>query len=185
MTLLEFYQEYFLINLKDYPNIGLDIEINKLLLCFLIGLIVATVVVNYRNSGNILLIKRLIRFESISEDSAKTLDELKINSFIVRHTLSSNGRLKKIVKRVGEKDLTYEEYSAMIKQKGYKEEKIDFENAKFFIREESLNEATRLSETTTTSPLNTVLFCVLLVAIYVFVMFLMPSILNLINSFLG
>ena len=184
MTLFDIYHDFFLINLNEFSNIGLDLEINKILFYFLIGIIVTTIIYNYRTAGNVTLIKRLVRNESFSEDNAKTLDELKINTLNTR--LAANSvRLKRIIKRVGQKEMTYEEYTAAIKQKGYKEEKIDFSSAKFYIHENAIDEAKKLTETNGPTVINTALYCVLMLAVYVFVMFLMPSILTLINNILG
>ena len=185
MTLIEFYNKYFLINLNEFSNIGIDLEINKILFCFLIGIIVATVVVNYRNAGNVRLIRSLIRQEAFDEESAKTLTELNINNFNSKLSLKGEGKIAKIVKRVGAKELSYEEYKDAVKSKDYEEEKIDFETARFYIKDDAKDQAKRISESNTTSVLNTVLFCVLLVTIYVFIMFLMPSILTFLNNILG
>lgn len=185
MALIEFYNKYFLINLKDYPNIGFDMQINVVLFCFLIGLIVTTVIYNYKTEGNTRLIKRLQRLEATNEENAKTLDELNLNNFNSRQTLSGSGRISKIISRVGAEKMSYEEYKAAIKNKDYREEKINFKEARFYINEDGIDEATRIAESNNTSPINTVLYCILMVTIYVFIMFLMPSILTLINNFLG
>ncbi len=185
MALIDFYNKYFLINLNEYPNIGIDLEINKILFCFLVGMVVTTIIFNYRTEGNSRLIKKLLRYESTCEENAKTLGELGLDNFNSRLTLSGNSRINKIISRVGAKKMTYEEYTAAVKSKEYKEEKINFETAKFYINEDGLESAKRISETNNTSLINTVLMCVLMVTIYVFIMFLMPSILTLINNILG
>ena len=185
MTLIEFYNKYFIINLSDYPNIGIDLQINVVLFCFLIGMIVTTLIINYRTETNLTLIKKLLRYEANSEENAKTLSEIGFYTAMAKLTLRGSGRIKKLISRVGEKQMTYEEYVEAIKDKKYKEEEIDFENARFYIKEESLDEAVKISETNTTSLVNTILLCVLMVAIYVFLMFLMPSILTLVNNILA
>ena len=185
MSLIELYNKYFLINLNDYPNIGLDLQINKVLFCFLLGLIITTVIFNYRTEGNSRLIKKLLRYDSTNEENAKTLDELGLNNFNSRLSLSGSGRISKLVLRLGAKEMSYEEYTAAIKDKKYKEEKIDFKTAKFYLNESSLEEAKRISETNSSSLINTVLLCVLMITFYVLIMFLMPSILTLINNILG
>ena len=185
MTLIEFYNKYFLVNLKDYHNLKLDLEISKVLFCFLLGIIVTMIVINYRASGNIKLIKKLLRHECFNEEAAKTLDELCINTFNSRLSLTGSGRIKKIIKRVGEKELTYEEYVENLKNKEYKAEKIDFVNAKFYIDENSINEANIISESKSSNLISTILLIIMLIAIYVLVLFFMPSILTLINNLMG
>ena len=185
MSLYEFYNKYFLINTNEFPNIGMDLEINKILFCFLLGLIVTTVIYNYRTEGNSRLIKKLLRYEAFSEDNAKTLDELGLNNFNSRLSLSGSGRIKKIISRVGETAMSFEEYTEALKNKSYKEEKIDFKEARFYLNEKSLEDEKRIAETNNTSLLNTILLCVLMTTVYVFVMFLMPSILTVINNVLA
>lgn len=185
MTLIEFYNKYFLINLLDYPNIGIDLQINVILFCFLIGLIVTTVIINLRNEAVTRLIKKLLRYESLNEENAKTLTDLGINNAITRSTLMGSSRIAKIISRVGAIQMTYEEYVEAIKDKKYKEEKIDFNTASFYISEENYEEAVSFTEADTTSPLNTALLCLLMTAIYVFLMFLMPSILSIIDGMLA
>ncbi len=182
MTLYEFYHKYLSINLNDYSNIGIDLEISKILFCFLVGLIIATVIVNYRRASMILIIKKLLRHEVFSEDSAKSLPELDANSLGVRLSLTSDKRTMSMVKRAGEKQYTYEEYSALIKSKDFKEEKIDFEEAKFYLDETSLEDAKKVVDVPAPSVINTLLFCVLLIAVYICLILLIPEILNLINN---
>ena len=185
MTLYEFYHKYLSINLKDYSNIGIDLEISKILFCFLVGLIIATVIVNYRRASMILIIKKLLRHEVFSEDSAKSLSELDANSLGVRLSLTSDKRTMSMVKRAGEKQYTYEEYSALIKSKDFKEEKIDFEEAKFYLDKTSLEDAKKVVDVPAPSVINTLLFCILLIAVYICLILLIPEILNLINNLIS
>ena len=213
MTIIEIYNRFFLINLNEFPNIGIDLQINKVLFCFLIGIIVTTIVVNFRTATNSALIKKLLRHEANDKDSAKTLDELKINTAATRMTLSATGgRLAKIIvrddgtetqseenneeqvseepKNIRESDsVSRNEESAenksKIKRKKELDEKIDFSKARFYLSDDYLDDAKKIAEAEGASVLNTVLCCVLMIAIYVSVMFLMPSILEFIDGFLG
>ena len=182
MTLYEFYEKYFLVNLNDYPNIGIDLEISKILFCLLVGLIIATVIIGYRRFAMITIIKKLMRHEIYSESDAKTLTELNIDSFGTRLSLKGKGRLSGIVKRAGEKEYTYEEYSALIKSKDFKEEKIDFSEAKFYLNKDNLIEAQKVLDVPTPSIINTSLFCVFLIAVYICIILIIPEILSLINN---
>ena len=185
------------INLKDYTNIGIDLEITKLLFAFFIGIIVATVVINYNRACTALVIKRLLRREALSQESARTLTELSVATLGVKMLLRSNGRIKRIIKRVGEKEYTYEEYMALgrkrKKNKGEgtpetsakAEEKIDFSTARFYLSEERLDEAKGIVERDRSSVLNTVLLCILVTAVFVCLVLVMPELLNLINGALA
>ena len=181
----EFYKDYFLLNLKDYPNIGIDLPINQILFALLVGIIIAVVAVNYNRYCMSLMIRRLMRQSAVSEEGAKTLGELGIKSKGVRFLLSSGGRLSRIARRAGEKNYTYEEYRALQKSKGYKEGKIDFDNERFYIAEDRQEEAKHIFDMGSASVLNIVLFSLFLVAIFTCLAFLMPEILTLINNTLS
>lgn len=191
MSFSEFYKNYICLNLKDYPNLKLDLEINKYLIATLLGLIIAIILINYMRSTVYLTVNKLLRHEAISEDSAKTLDELGINLGKVKRCLMSASQLKSIVAQVGETRLSYEEYREKVREnKKLKNkepifEKIDFENARFYIRKDQLNVARELSFKSRSIVLNTVLFCALTVVIMICLVFLMPEILNFINGFMG
>ena len=182
---LKFLNKYLNLNLKDYSNIGIDLEINKLLLCFLVGAIVASVLMSFNTTRINITVKKLLRRSALNEESALTLDELGINTWSIRRLLSASSQLKRLVARVGEPQYTYEEYIALTKKKGYKEEKIDFSLARFYLREDGLARSRHIVEVGQTSILNTVLFSVLLVAIYCCLALLMPEILTLINNLLN
>ena len=184
-----FYKNYISLNLKDYSGIGIDLEITKLLFAFFIGMIAATIVINYNRASTSLVIKKLLRHEALTEESAKTLSELSANLFGVKMLLKSNGRIKRIIKRVGQQEYTYEEYMSRKKKKDkgvdsncFKEEKIDFISARFYISEDRITEANGIVDRSETSVINTVLFCILITAVFICLVFLMPEILNLINN---
>ena len=179
-----FYKKYFLINLNSYPNINIDLEINVLLFYFLIGILAAIIFVNYKRAKTQNILKALTRHKAFDEKSAKTLLELGIDTNMARRMLNGEGQLAKTVARVGEKTYTYDEYVAMTKTKGYKEEKIDFNSAKFFIRENQKDNAIKIVNTGNYSPLNTALLCLFIVAIYICIALLMPAILSFISSLL-
>lgn len=174
--------KYLHINLKDYANIGIDLEINKLLLAFTVGVIIASLAINFNQTGINVTVKKLLRKHATDEASALTLNQLGINTMRIRLLLSSSGQLKRLVARVGEPTYTYEEFVKLNKEKKYKEEKIDFTAARFYLREESIGRSRHIVEVGHTSMLNTVLFSVLVFAIFVCLSLLMPEILTFINN---
>ena len=178
-------KKYFSINLNDYQNIGIDLEINKLLLAFTVGVIIAALAINFNQTGINLVVKRLLRKNALGVDSAITLGEMRIDGWRTRLLLSSSDRLKKLVGRVGEREYTYEEFVRLNKEKKYKEEKIDFATARFYLREEGIGRSRHIVEVGHTSMLNTVLFSILIFAIYVCISLLMPEILTVINNMLA
>ena len=185
MFLKEIYEKYFLLNLKDYPNIGINLEINKLVLALTLGVIIASLMINYHRSYIHLTAKRMLRYGALDEKSAKTLSGLGINLSSVRRALSRTGQLTKMVRRVGEPHYSYEEYIKKTKSRDKAEEKIDFDTALFYLDETQLDRARHISESGTPSLVRSILFAVLLLTIGVCVFLLMPEILTWINSLLA
>ena len=185
MEFLSFLREYFSVNLKDYQNIGIDLEITKVLFCFTLGLIVATVVISYIKLQTNTLIKKLIRYEATEENNAKSLEKLGMKPFGARMAFLSKGRISKIIYYKGQKEYTYEEYTELMKSKSFKEEKIDFETAEFYIKPDMLDDAKKIIDVPTSSSLSIVLLCILIIAIFACLMLMMPEILSFINSLIG
>ena len=182
MELIRLFNEFLSINLKDYPNIDIDLEIGKILFCFTIALIIATVVINYIRIQTNSLIKKLIRYEAIEEDKAKTLEELGIKLFNAKIAFFAKGKTDKIIFYQGQKEYTYEEYSELIKSKDFKEEKIDFKNAKFYIKPDQLDRAKKIIDQPTTSVVSLILLCVLIFVIFICILLLLPGLLNFLNN---
>ncbi len=185
MDFKEYFDKFINLNLNEYLNIGINLEINKLMLCLFIGLILSTVLISYFRRGMVDLVRSLLRREARSEDSAKTLEELKLKSLAVRYAVTRNSRIQKIVKQKGAPEYTYEEYRELMKKKGFKEEKIDLSTAKFYIPEAASDDAKRIYEKNEISLINTVLFCVLLLIIFVCIALVMPEILTFTDALLG
>ena len=179
----EFYKKFFLLNLKEYSNINIDFPITALLFAVSIAFIAVIIIVNFRRNRTELLVRQLKRHKAISEETALTLSEIKLDNFIFRKLLSAEGQLTKLVGRAGEKKYTYEEYIALTKGKD-KSETINFEKARFYLRAESNERITHILEGGSPTVLNTVLLCILVLAAFVCISFIMPGILNIINNLL-
>ena len=184
MILKDIYEKYFLLNLKDYPNIGINLEINKLVIAFTIGIVVASLLINFHRSYTYLTVKRLLRHGALDQANAKTLDELGINVPSVRFALSRSGQLTKMVRRVGEPHYTYEEYVKELKKRNKKEEKIDFSSSLFYVDEGQLDRVRHISEAGSPSLFRSILFAFLLFVIGICIFLLMPEILTLVNNLL-
>ena len=200
----EFYKNYLAVNLADYENIGINLEISKVLFGLLVGIIIASIVVSWQRNAVLLFMRRLNRRGCVDDNTAKTLSELGADTKGVRTLLKTSSRIKRLVKRVGEKEYTYEEYVALTKKKkksngnnpesadetassdtGDLNKKIDFASAKFYLKEPDSNATKNILDKKESSLLNTALMCLLLVCVYIILLFLMPDILTLINSILG
>ncbi len=178
-------KKYLSINLIDYENIAIDLEINKVLLFVLIGLLFATVISNIKRGMLIFTVKKLLRYEAISEESAKTLKDMRIDSFFVKRELSGETRLKKLVSYAGEEKLTYDEYIKQLKDKKYKEKKPDYSTLKLYISKENLDKAKHIESYNSVTVVNTILICLLYFIIFTCLIIIMPEILTLINNILA
>lgn len=177
-------RDFFLLNLKSYPEIGVDFYINVFLLIITVTGIVTLIVSEIMRRSLHSFARALALNGARDEETACTLSELGLEkSRLIRISLSHGGMSTRIAARVGEKKYTYEEYVKLSKQKGgVPKEKIDFSTARFYIREGALEQAKRVIETYNTPVYKIVLFSVLFIAVYVCMMFLMPEFLKLLND---
>jgi hypothetical protein len=179
------------INLKSYPSLGFDLKIGWILLALTIGIIVAAVIITLQRNGMISLIKKLYRCEAKDENSAKALSELGLDNIVIRGLLKGSGRIRRIVKAVGEKEYTYEEYIALSKEKKKKKRVDGVKKSKekitlrYYLCDFESSDTKNLVEARRSPLLNTILFCILMISIYVCVMLLMPDILDLLNDFIA
>ena len=178
------FNKYLNINLNDYENIGFDLEINKLLIVVLVGLILATVITNIKRGLLIYTVKKLLRYEALSEESARTLEEMRISSPLVKLELSGETRLKKLVSVVGEEKLSYDEYIEKIKDKKYKEKRVDYKTAKLYISKDNLEPARIIESYNSVTVINTILLCLLYFIAFTSIIIIMPELLSLINNIL-
>ena len=106
-----FDKNYLSINLSDYPNIGMNLPIVKLILIVAVAFIIAVIIINYSKANLYLVVKQLMRHGATDEQSAKTLAELRLDDKRgIRRALSSSAQMRSIVNVVGEKRISYEEY---------------------------------------------------------------------------
>ncbi len=184
--MFEVLKKCFSINLNDYENINFSLEINKVVLGAFVALIIGVIFLNiYR--GNIrLVVMQLTRHGAVGEENAKTLSEIGLGgSGIVKSLLSRDGVLTKVVSRVGDAGIDYDEYMAMSKEEREKREKIDFSSAEFYINEEKAGRAASITEKYATSVLRTAASCVFIAIICICVIVCMPEILNIVNNLLS
>ena len=184
MTAKDLFQRYISINLSDYSNINVDLEINKIVLLILLGLLISTVVISYKRAIIIRVAKKLLRHEALDEQSAVTLDAIHLNSFFVKREIEGETRLHRLVGVKGEKDLSYEEYVSKSKSKEEKREESENKERAFYIRGERLDEVKKIASQKDITALNTLLLCILYVIVFVSIVFLMPEILTIVNKLL-
>ena len=183
--LKRYIEDYLSVNLSDYPNIDIDFKISQFLLVVMGVLVVSFFVINWHRGYMSLAVKQMIRHEALDEEGAKTLAELRLDgSFAVKRALSGNTRLAKIVERLGAPKYTYEEYMKLSK-----EERSamlpDFASDKFFIPKTKMDEARNVCDNYSASLPKTIAMAVLLVIIFVGLTLAMPTLLSLVNEWMG
>jgi hypothetical protein len=183
--MFEVLKKIFAINLNDYENINVSLEINKAILGAFIALVVGVIMLDIYRGCTRTVIMQLVRHGAKTKEDAKTLSELKLeNSRVTKKLLSGHNMLTRIVARVDEKEYGYDEYKALSKEEKKELEKIDFANARFYIREKSADRAAFITERYVTSVPRTVASCVFVAIICICVIACMPEILRLINNLL-
>ena len=175
-------KRFLLLNFDDFENIAIPFPVGLVITGVVLALISASFVINYRKLYTTRLLRGLLRQSAIGESGAKTLRELRLDTFSVRHALSRSGRLTYYVKRAGESKPTYEEYVKKTKERGYKGEKIDFSTAAFYIDEEREDEVKRLLERPTDNWISPIILTFVLLAVLVLSFFFAEDLLTLINN---
>ena len=176
------FQDIIFLNAKDYLGTVCNIHINLILCAIALALSVASFFINHHKTYNLAIIKALLRKEATTDDTAKTLAEIRLSdSWFLRRALSRNGQLTKIVKRVGAPEYTYDDYMALTNEEK-KGERIDFSTARFFIPEANVERAKLIREKENPTVFRTALLCLLIISVTVCLMLLMPAILNLISN---
>ncbi len=181
--LKEYINDFLLLDVSKYLKNAPSIKINLFIFAIALGLSIAAFVVSHHKIHTLRVIKQLLRHNIKSEQEAKTLGELRLNdSRALKRMLSQSGQLTDMVKMVGKKQYTYEEYIALQKKKELKEEKIDFSVARFYLAPEKVDKAKRMQETEKPSYIKTALACVLILAVAVCITLAMPEFLSLLSK---
>lgn len=178
---MSFIKEMIMLNAKDYLGTVTDLYINSAVFAIAIALCVAAFVINHHKSYTYKIIMQLLRRGATSEETAKTLKDLHLDSSkSLKAALMRGGQLASVIKRAGYTAPTYDEYMAQLKSKKRKKESIDFETERFYIPSDKVDSAKRIQEKGEPTILKTVLVCVLIFALSVCIALLMPEILTLV-----
>ena len=184
--MLEIFKTCFSTNLNEYDNIGIDLEINKVLVVAFSAMMVGIIFFNLYRQNIKAMVSQLVRHGAKSEDCAKTLGALGLNnSRIIKNMLLGNNLLTKIVARKGEVRYEYSEYKALSKEEKRKALAVDLDTAEFYIREDKFTLADGVVARYGTSVINTLIACLFTAIICVCLIACMPGILNVINNMLG
>ena len=180
-----FFDNCFDLNLTEYKNIGINLDVSKLLALIFVIMCVITFVINWHRGYMYLAVKQIFRHGAFGEDKAMTLKALGLSgSRSVIGALKRDSRLCRIISRKGEKKYTYEEYMKLSK-KSRKPDSFDIQTAEFFVREENLPLAKNVYDNYSPSLLKTVFLCVLYLIIFVCLTIVAPQILEFIDGALA
>ena len=202
----KFYYDYIDIKLSDYKGFDSDLAINKLLFFVFLGLALASLFITYYNATATLLLRKLTRIGAHGEEQGKTLSDIGLgDSWAVKSLLrAKSGALKSMISRCGEVELTFEEFTALTKERKHlrglsKEEKrkklseidgrlspkINFKDAKFYIPEDKKDKAETFIADKSTTFVKGLVSCIILLAAYVVIALVMPSILSWVSGFIA
>ena len=183
--MIEVLKRYFEINLNDYDNIGVSLEINKAVAIASIAFMVAVIFFCLHRGAIRLVIMQLTRHGATSPEEAKTLKELGLDKRrFVKRILSGDNILTKTVARVGKKQYDYDEYLALSKKEKREIDKIDFEKEAFYIREEKRDLVSNIIDKYVTSVPRTITLCVFIALVTMAVIICMPNILSILDNIL-
>ena len=183
--MIKAFKECFSTNLNEYDKIGIDLEINKVVVGLAVAMIIGIIFFNTYRQNMKIMVSQLIRHGAKSEENAKTLSSLGLGkSVLIKRMLSRDNLLTKIVARKGEKRYGYEEYVGFSKEEKKALERVDFDTAEFYIREDKATLADGVAARYGASILNTVMSCVFVALMCACIIACMPGILNVINKIL-
>lgn len=187
-----FYDNY--LSLSLYEALGIDLPINLLVLGAAIALCIGCFYIGHKQSTEALILRKLTRSEAYGESCAKTLSEIGLgaNRFAARILSLRSGSIRTVVFRKGEVRQSYEDYIAAerAKKKLPRAERMALEakcgegksdDGSYYIPEDMKDKAKRLYERNTSSPIKTVIYCILILAFAFAIILLMPTILELIT----
>ena len=176
---MRYIKQFFFLNLKDYENLKFFLPIGMIVTLLAAALIAATFMITYRKRYMYAICTQLLRHEALSEDSAKTLKELRLANYAaLRRALARGGQLTHIVKRANEVKPTYEE----AKKRGYKAEPIDFTEARFYISEDELGRAEGISKGSYPAWWKPIVASFFILAVLVLLVIFLPELVELINE---
>lgn len=183
---MEFIKDFFFLNFSQYENIGIYFPIGIFLILMCAITSASVFFITYYKKYTSSLYSQLLRHNALSEESAKTLTELRLDkSYAIRSALSrSNGQLTYIVKRAGEEKPSYEEYIKSLKKKGSSKSKIDFAEARFYIDPEKINQAKKLLEKGEPTWLGAGIISLISVGILLLCAEFLPDLLSFLNDVL-
>ena len=175
--MLTYLKKLYSVDLADYFSVGTSFRINQLLFFVSIGLAIACVMLYLKKRAISSLIKRFLRHEIFTEETAKTKAELGIKNQLFLRDVLDTGELASHVACVGRKKMTYEEFLKNAKKKK-KDRAPEDDNARYYLPQENREQVRHIYERDSSSPVRLVLSLILLFAGFFALEALMPTILS-------
>ena len=182
---MNFIKDFILLDISDYENFGISFPLGIFITVFTVAMIACCFFISYQKMCVSEILQKLLRKNATDETSALTLKELRCDTAKARNTLRRGGKISHLVKTVGEEKMSYEEYVALSKKRGFKESKTDYDTARFYINEEMLSYAENEVKNNTPSWLHPVFISLALVAIWLALALFANDILTVINNSLA
>ncbi len=172
-----------LLNLKDFENIGIDFYINIFLFFVSLAIIIYALAFEYSRGVMHTVVKQLIRHGAFDKDGGMTISELGISDgFFTKFMLSRDPRLARIVHRVGEPDISHDEYMKLKRSEREKLLRVDFSTERFYIPEDKKDAAERVFATYAFSLPRFLVFCLFVFLIWGAVAAVSYELFNYLNS---
>lgn len=171
--------KYIFLNFEDYKNLGFNFPIGLILLFSIIAFPIAVFFITRKKNTVTFVVKQLLRHEALNEESAKTLSELRLSK--IKSLRFSVGQLSSMIKTVGYKKPSYEEYVKAKKEKT-KVENPNLDEIKIFISEDGKEKAQTIAESEITPFWKPILISFVGIIIITILFICMPEILNFLNN---
>ena len=192
---MQFFERILNLNLKDYG--GGNLPIGLILLCIFVGMIAATVVIQYSNAVVRRAVKALVRHKCGDAESAKTLEKLGLDADkgVLRALRRKNPMLMRLLEIVEDEaaakaktppaeatNAVEDEKTAPKRKKKVvpQEPSFNLQTARFFLKPETQDQAKEILSRGDASVMHTVLYCGVLVALYFAIALTLPYVLSLI-----
>ncbi len=183
-----FFEEYVLLNLKDYFGDGWDMQPMLWLLCLSVGLCAACFAVHFVRGAMYVAVKQAVRHRADDVSRAKTVGELGLASrrLVCRLLRRGDGQIYRALTIADAEQISYEDYVAREKERRKNKEKravgTDLSTARFYISERTRPFADRILAAGDEPIFHPILASVAVLLLYVLVAALFPSLAALLAS---
>lgn len=179
----EYWNDIVFLNLKSYENIGFDFYINIFLFAVAAVFCLFALYIEYTRGMIYTLVFQLKRHKAYSPEDARTVSTLGIKLTLGLKLLIKNNRmLSRVVARVGNTDISYDEYMSLKRKEIKKAEAIDFDNERFYILPESSSRTEDIISSYGFSFGRVFFFCIFIIIVFTSLAVLCPEILRVINN---